>query len=128
MSNSLSNSINRRRFLGLLGAAGASLAASACAGPGSTGSKSGAVAPTATGKATDTISFAHWRAEDQKVFEKIIAGFVDANPEAGVKQDISPSTDYQASALQRLRSGNVGDVFAAFRGAQFDDMSSAGLF
>lgn len=128
MSNSLSNSINRRRFLGLLGATGVSLAASACAGPGSTAPKSGAAAPTAAGKATDTISFAHWRAEDQKVFEQIIADFVKANPEAGVKQDISPSTDYQASALQRLRSGNVGDVFAAFRGAQFEDMSSAGLF
>lgn len=128
MSNSLSNTIDRRRFLGLLGAAGVSLAASACAGPGSTGAKSGAVAPTPSGAATGTLSFAHWRAEDQKVFEKIIGSFVNANPKAGVQQDISTSTDYQVSALQRLRSGNVGDVFAAFRGAQFHDMSSAGLF
>lgn len=125
MSNSLSNPLDRRRFLGLMGI---SLATAACAGPGSTGTKKGAAAPTVGGPVTDTISFAHWRAEDREVFEKIVASFVKANPDAGIKQDISPSADYQASALQRLRSGNVGDVFSAFRGAQFSDMNSAGLF
>lgn len=128
MSNTLSKSMGRRGFLGLLGAAGASLAATACAGPGSVRRTSALIAPTVSGPAQDTISFAHWRAEDQQVFQKLIASFVKANPAAGVEQDISPSTDYQASAMQRLRSGSVGDVFAAFRGAQFENMSAAGLF
>jgi raffinose/stachyose/melibiose transport system substrate-binding protein len=128
MSNSFSNRLDRRGFLGLLGATGLSLAATACTGPGATSSKAGSAAPTVTGSVTDTISFAHWRAEDRQVFDKIVTSFVKANPDAGVEQDISPSADYQASALQRLRSGNVGDVFTAFRGAQFSDMDSAGLF
>ena len=113
-------SIDRRGFMGLMGVAGLAYAASSCAGPGST-SNGGGAAPTG-GSATDTISFAHWRAEDKQVFDTIIAGFVEANADAGVKQDISPSNDYQSSALQRLRGGEVGDAFTAFRGAQFEDM------
>ena len=119
-------SIDRRGFMGLLGASGLAYAASSCAGPGST-SGGGGAAPTG-GSATDTISFAHWRAEDQQVFDTIISGFTGSNTDAGVRQDISPSQDYQSSAIQRLRGGEVGDAFTAFRGAQFEDMVSAGLF
>lgn len=118
--------LDRRGLLGLVGASGLAWGATACAGPGSSGG-GGGVAPSG-GTATDTISFAHWRAEDQQVFDELIASFVEANPDAGVKQDISPSTDYQSSAIQRLRGGEVGDAFTAFRGAQFEDMVSAGLF
>lgn len=119
-------SIDRRGFMGLVGAAGLAYAASSCAGPGST-SGGGGAAPTG-GSATDTISFAHWRAEDQQVFDTIISGFTGSHSDAGVEQDISPSQDYQSSAIQRLRGGEVGDAFTAFRGAQFEDMVSAGLF
>lgn len=118
--------LDRRGLLGLVGASGLAYAATACAGPGST-SGGGGTAPTG-GAATDTISFAHWRAEDQQVFDQVVASFTKANADAGVEQDISPSQDYQSSALQRLRSGEVGDAFTAFRGAQFEDMVSAGLF
>lgn len=128
MSDYIPNPMDRRRFLGLLGMTGVGLAAAACAGPGSSSSQSGTSAPSVSGPVKGDVSFAHWRSEDQKVFEKIIAGFSKANPDASVQQDISPSADYQSSALQRLRSGNVGDVFAAFRGAQFTDMASSGLF
>lgn len=119
-------SLDRRGFMGLVGASGLAWGAAACAGPGSS-SGGGGAAPTG-GSASDTISFAHWRAEDQQVFDQVIAGFTKAHPGAGVKQDISPSADYQSSAIQRLRGGEVGDAFTAFRGAQFEDMVSAGLF
>ena len=82
-------SINRRGFMGLVGAAGLAYAASSCAGPGST-SGGGGAAPTG-GSATDTISFAHWRAEDQQVFDTIISGFTGSHSDAGVEQEISPS-------------------------------------
>lgn len=118
--------LDRRGLLGLLGASGLAYAASACAGPGSSGGGGGA-APTG-GSASQAISFAHWRAEDQQVFDELIASFVKANPDAKVTQDISPSADYQSSAIQRLRGGEVGDAFTAFRGGQFEDMVSAGLF
>lgn len=125
-SRHLPITLDRRGLLGLMGASGLAYAATACAGPGST-SSGGGTAPTG-GAATDTISFAHWRAEDQQVFDSIIKGFAGASSDAGVEQDISPSQDYQSSAIQRLRGGEVGDAFTAFRGAQFEDMVSAGVF
>jgi raffinose/stachyose/melibiose transport system substrate-binding protein len=74
------------------------------------------------------LSFAHWRAEDRKVFDEVIASFVRANPGASVRQDISPSNDYQSTALRKVQGGAIGDVFTAFRGSQFVDMVKAGLF
>jgi raffinose/stachyose/melibiose transport system substrate-binding protein len=121
--------INRRHLLQLLGLTGLA-ATAACAGPGSGGGgQSGAGAePIPTGPVEGEISFAHWRAEDQKVFEDLIARFAGQHAGVSVRQDIAPSNDYQSTALQRIRGGAVGDVFTAFRGAQFDDMVSAGLF
>ncbi|MDP9399006.1 MAG: extracellular solute-binding protein, partial [Actinomycetota bacterium] len=99
----------------------------ACAGPGSRSGGAPAAAPTG-GAATGGISFAHWRAEDKAVFDGILGTFTGANPGVTVRQDISPSNDYATTALQRLRGGQVGDAFAAFPGAQFTNISSAGLF
>jgi raffinose/stachyose/melibiose transport system substrate-binding protein len=81
-----------------------------------------------TGAAKGNISFAHWRAEDKEVFAKIIRTFQSANPGITVRQDISPSNDYQSSALIRIRGGKVGDAFTAFRGAQFLSMQKAGVY
>jgi raffinose/stachyose/melibiose transport system substrate-binding protein len=122
--------LNRRTALQLFGAGGLGAVLAACAGPGSTsGSASKATAPaSAGGKATGNLSFAHWRAEDKEVFAKLISAFQSANPGITVRQDISPSNDYQSSALQRIRGGSVGDVFTAFRGAQFVDMAKAGIY
>ena len=122
--------VNRRTALQLLGAGGLGAALAACVGPGSTSGSAGkATAPaSAGGKATGDISFAHWRAEDKEVFAKLISAFQSANPGITVRQDISPSNDYQSSALQRIRGGSVGDAFTAFRGAQFVDMAKAGLY
>lgn len=130
MSNTFkAEHLNRRTVLQMLGLGGIGLAAAACAGPGSTsGSSSSATAPKGGASATGDISFAHWRAEDKQVFDKLIASFQSAHAGVTVRQDISPSNDYQSSALQRIRGGSVGDVFTAFRGAQFVDMAKAGVY
>ncbi|MGN6688064.1 MAG: ABC transporter substrate-binding protein [Actinomycetales bacterium] len=132
MSND-ENALSRRQLLKLFGATGAGLALAACAGPGgsSSGGATGAAKPSAPAsgaKASGKVSFAHWRAEDKAVFDKMIADFQKKNPGVTVTQDISPSNDYQSSALQRIRGGAVGDVFTAFRGAQFVDMVKAGIY
>ncbi|AYY13597.1 extracellular solute-binding protein [Actinobacteria bacterium YIM 96077] len=135
-SSGIGNSITRRRALQLLGLGGiatVSAVSSACAGPGSgeggeqQGGSGGDELATG-GPVEGEISFAHWRAEDQDVLEELFAQFTEEYPDASVSQDISPSNDYQSSALQRIRSGNIGDLFVAFRGAQFVDMVNAGLY
>lgn len=118
--------LTRRALLGLMSAAGLGVAAG-CAGPGSTGNRPAPSAAT-TGAIEGTVSFAHWRAEDQKAFETLIATFVEQNPQAKVTQDITPSNDYQSQALNRLRGGAVGDVFPTFRGAQFQQFVKAGVY
>jgi raffinose/stachyose/melibiose transport system substrate-binding protein len=131
--------IDRRHFLTGLGALGTAGALSACVGPTIT-SRGGATAGSGSGAsaallgavdakpAAGTISFAHWRAEDKAVFDTLIATFVKANPQAKVTQDISPSNDYQSTALQKVKGGNIGNAFTAFRGAQFVNMVKAGLY
>ena len=125
----LHRQLTRLRLLQLLGAAGAGAAvAGGGGGPGGTAAPSSAPAPQTSGPVTGSLSFAHWRAEDKTVFDQIIAEFVSANPGVQVRQDISPSNDYQSNALQQIRGGAVGDVFTAFRGAQFVNLAKAGLF
>ncbi|RJK94950.1 carbohydrate ABC transporter substrate-binding protein [Vallicoccus soli] len=113
----------------LAGTVGAGWAVASCAGPGSSGGGADEARdePIPTGPVEGEVSFAHWRAEDQAAFDQLIAAF---RQETGVtvRQDISPSNDYQSTALQRVRGGGVGDVLTAFRGAQFNDMVSAGVY
>lgn len=129
MSTTASSVLTRRHMLQLFGTVGMGAALAACAGPGS-GSKSpqGVGAPDTSGPITGKLSFAHWRGEDRKVFAEIIDDFVAEHDGTKVSQDISPSQDYQRTALQRVRGGAVGDVFTASRGAQFEDMVKAELF
>lgn len=130
MSQPIVNELTRRRLIQVLGLSGAGLAAAACAGPGGSDSAENepAPAPSTSGPVEGEVSFAHWRAEDTEVFDTLIAEFTAANPGVTVTQDISPSNDYQSTALQQIRSGNIGDAFVAFRGAQFTDMVGAGLY
>jgi len=129
-----STQMDRRRFLSALGIGAAGLGLAACAGPGSgnksNSSSSSAGAPSAVGTApvTGSLSFAHWRAEDKDVFTGIINDFVKGNPGTSIRQDIAPSADYQATELQRIKQGAVGDVFSAFRGSQFTSIDAAGLY
>ncbi|HET7474544.1 MAG TPA: extracellular solute-binding protein [Dermatophilaceae bacterium] len=127
--------LSRRHILRGAALAGAGVLATACAGPGTVrGNGRGpagqvtAPAPVGTAPVRGAISFAHWRAEDKAVFDTIIKAFAEANPGASVRQDISPSNDYQSTALQKLKGGSIGDAFTAFRGAQFVAMTKAGLF
>jgi raffinose/stachyose/melibiose transport system substrate-binding protein len=87
-----------------------------------------AALPPVAEPARGEVSFAHWRGEDKAAFDSIVGEFARLHPEAVVQQDIAPSQDYQANALQRLKGGAIGDVFAAFRGGQFTSMVEAGLF
>ena len=124
----MTRTISRRTLLALLGGAGAAATLGACAGPGSTaGQNSGGGAPV-TGDATGEVSFAHWRAEDKAAFDQLIAKFEAKFPDITVTQDISPSTDYQTQALNRLKGGSVGDAFPTFRGAQFEQFVKAGVY
>lgn len=122
------DSLSRRRLFQVFGAVAAGAAVSACAGPGSTGGGAEPSAVDTTGAVEGELSFAHWRAEDKKAFADIIEAFVEEHSKVTVRQDISPSNNYQSNALQQIRGGSVGDVFVAFRGAQFNDMVKAGLY
>ena len=131
------STIDRRRFLHGLGALGVGGALTACVGPtitsrGAGGTAAGSaaqlLAPVNDKPATGAVSFAHWRAEDKAVFDTLIASFRKANPQATVTQDISPSNDYQSTALQKIKGGKIGTAFTAFRGAQFVNMNKAGLY
>lgn len=119
----------RRSALQLFGAGGAAALAAACAGPGSGGGKTskGEALPT-DGPVKGDISFAHWRGEDRKVLAELIKTFTGEHRGVTVGQDISPSESYLSSGLQRIRGGGTGDLFVAFRGAQFVDMVKAGLY
>ncbi|GAA2649895.1 ABC transporter substrate-binding protein [Paractinoplanes durhamensis] len=116
------SNLSRRTLL--FAAAGSALAA--CAGPG--GDADEKTVTGFDGPVEGQLSFAHWRAEDKDVLEQIVASFVQKNPKVTVRQDISPSNDYQSTALQKIRGGSVGDAFTAFRGAQFTQIASVGVF
>jgi raffinose/stachyose/melibiose transport system substrate-binding protein len=123
-----SPTLSRRRLLHLAGLAATGGALAACAGPGGDNAPAPAGSAGFDGPVEGQLSFAHWRAEDKGVFQQIIADFVRKNPKVTVRQDISPSNDYQSTALQKIRGGSVGDAFTAFRGAQFNDVAKAGVF
>jgi raffinose/stachyose/melibiose transport system substrate-binding protein len=131
MSRSPVPSPDRRTALRLFGAAGLGLGAAACAGPGggtSSTTSGPPSAPATSGAVRGTVSFAHWRAEDRTVLDRIVRSFVEKYPEAAVEQDIAPSADYQSTALRRIRGSRTGDVFTAFRGAQFQQLVKAGVY
>jgi raffinose/stachyose/melibiose transport system substrate-binding protein len=124
------SSVDRRGLLKLLGATGIGLATAACAGPGGTGASSAtsAAGVATTGSPSGAVSFAHWRSQDKAVFAKLIAGFEKKYPGVSISQDISPSADYQSSALLKIRGAQAGDVFSTFRGAQFASFVKAGVY
>ncbi|SCL44494.1 carbohydrate ABC transporter substrate-binding protein, CUT1 family [Micromonospora citrea] len=122
------SSYRRRDLFRLIGLTGVAAATAACAGPGGDSGGSGAPKAVQTGKPTGEVSFAHWRGEDRETFDKLMASFTAKFPDAKITQDIAPSNDYNAQALQRLRGGNVGDAFATFRGAQFENFVKAQVY
>src|SRR4051812_44929948 len=99
----IDTALSRRRLLQLAGLTATASALAACAGPGGDDTPAPAGSAGFDGPVEGQLSFAHWRAEDKEVFDKIIADFVAKNPKVTVRQDISPSNDYQSSALQKIR-------------------------
>ncbi|MFJ7744785.1 ABC transporter substrate-binding protein [Peribacillus sp. NPDC097295] len=75
-----------------------------------------------------TISFIHWRGEDNKAFKEQISKFEKENPDIKVNMTVYPSEEYQSTAQTILKDGSTGDVFAAFPGSQFEILKKAGLF
>jgi raffinose/stachyose/melibiose transport system substrate-binding protein len=122
--------ISRRQAMAVLGALGFGATAAACAGPGGSTAPGGATGPAApaTGDITGRVSFAHWRGEDKAVFDELIKRFAAMNNGVEVVQDISTSNDYNAQGLQKVRGAAIGDAFATFRGAQFNNFSEAGIY
>ncbi|NLE99215.1 MAG: extracellular solute-binding protein [Propionibacterium sp.] len=139
----LNNAFTRRRILQLAGVGVAGTTLAACAGPGASNGGdgdgngnggdggnggeepgSGSLDPSL---AAGAISFAHWRGEDNEAFAKIIEQLKETYPDVEVRQDITPSNDYQSNALAQIRQGTVGDLFASFRGAQLTTMIDADL-
>ncbi|MCD4849455.1 extracellular solute-binding protein [Arthrobacter sp. AK01] len=122
--------ISRRQAMAVLGALGLGATAAACAGPGGSTAPGGATGPSApaTGAITGRVSFAHWRGEDKAVFDELIKRFAAKNAGVEVAQDISTSNDYNAQGLQKVRGAAIGDAFATFRGAQFNNFSEAGIY
>jgi raffinose/stachyose/melibiose transport system substrate-binding protein len=108
--------MNRRKFLALAGTA------AALSGCGLLGNKSSGAGD------EKAINFYHWRAEDKQVFDQLIKQFKAANPGYDVTMTILPSQNYQSTALQKIKDGTAGDVFTAFRGAQFEQIAKAGVF
>jgi len=89
--------------------------------------EAGAKASEDSGK-KEKISFVHWRGEDVKVFDELIAEFTKQNPNIEVEQNVLPSEQYLASAQAKLIDGTAGDVFASFPGAQFETFVKANLY
>jgi len=119
----------RRQLFGAAGVLGLGALLASCAGPGSgpvPGGKSGPLKP--GGDVKGKLSFAHWRGEDRKAFDDLIAQFVKKYPDASVSQDISTSNDYAAQAFRRIRDGKIGDVAVAGRGDQFQQFTESNLF
>jgi raffinose/stachyose/melibiose transport system substrate-binding protein len=74
-----------------------------------------------------TITFLHWRGEDQQVFDQLADGFKE---ETGVtvEQSVLPSDTYTAQSQNTILSGKGADVFGSMPGAQFRQLSEAGMY
>ncbi|MGY5766147.1 ABC transporter substrate-binding protein [Brachybacterium sp. DNPG3] len=115
----------RRTVLGAAGAAAAGLALSACGGPGSSSAGAGA---SDGGSASGSLSFYHWRSEDRTVLEDLAATFAEQHDGLAVEQVIDPSDQYQSTAAQKAKDGDVGDALTAFRGTQLEQFAELGIF
>lgn len=124
----MATNISRRQAMGIFGMVGIGVALTACAGPGGSARPVSGLSGPAAGAVQGEVSFAHWRAEDKDAFDALIKKFVAQNSQAGVAQSISTSNDYNTQALQKLRGGTTGDAFATFRGAQFTNFGTAGIY
>lgn len=75
-----------------------------------------------------SIEFWHWRSEDRTYFDEIIKRFVAANPGVSITQIISPNSDHENNALQKIRGNKKASLVAVFRGTQFGAGAREGVF
>lgn len=69
-------------------------------------------------KLSGSIEFFHWRGEDVKIFDEIIADFQKRNPNAKVTQVVTDSATHQSTAVTRITGNKKIAVFSVWR-AQF---------
>lgn len=128
MKDPTRNQFSRRHLLQLMGAGAATTMLAACAGPGSVKPTSGGASNAFGGKAAGTVSFYHWRGQDKAAFATLIDRFQKKYPAIKVQQTITTSTDYNSNALQKVKSGGLGDALPALRGPQFASFTQSGVF
>ena len=126
-SSRSSPGVARRSLLAALGAGGAGAVLAACGGPGGGADDEPDAAPEPGGDASGTVNFYHWRSEDKAVLEELAAAFAEQSG-VTVEQTIDPSEQYQSTAAQKARGGDIGDALTAFRGTQLDQFAQLGLF
>lgn len=119
--------VGRRSLLTAVGVGGAVAVLAACGGPGSGGSDEPAAAPEPGGEASGTVNFYHWRSEDKTVLEELASAFTEQSG-VTIEQTIDPSEQYQSTAAQKARGGDIGDALTAFRGTQLDQFADLGIF
>ncbi|WP_422116703.1 ABC transporter substrate-binding protein [Brachybacterium sp. UNK5269] len=118
--------LRRRSLLAALGV-GATTALAACGGPGSGSAEDPTAAPAEGGEAGGSVNFYHWRSEDKAVLDELAATFSEQSG-VTIEQTIDPSEQYQSTAAQKARGGDIGDALTAFRGTQLDQFAELGIF
>jgi raffinose/stachyose/melibiose transport system substrate-binding protein len=66
-------------------------------------------------KLSGSIEFFHWRGEDVKTFDEIIAGFQKANPGVKVTQVVTDSATHTATAVTRITGNKKIAVYSVWR-------------
>jgi raffinose/stachyose/melibiose transport system substrate-binding protein len=66
-------------------------------------------------KLSGSIEFFHWRGEDVKIFDEIIAGFQKRNPGVKVTQVVTDSATHTSTAVTRITGNKKIAVYAVWR-------------
>jgi len=74
-----------------------------------------------------SITFLHWRGEDQQVFGELADQFEEETG-ISVEQSVLPSEEYTAQSAQRITDGEGADVFSTQPGSQFTQLAEAGVY
>lgn len=70
---------------------------------------------TSNTKLSGSIEFFHWRGEDVKTFDEIIAGFQKRYPNVKITQVVTSSADHQATAVSRITGNKKIAVYSVWR-------------
>jgi raffinose/stachyose/melibiose transport system substrate-binding protein len=66
-------------------------------------------------KLSGSIEFFHWRGEDVKTFDEIIAGFQKRNPGVKITQVVTDSATHQSTAITRITGNKKIAVYSVWR-------------